>query len=413
MSERSPHVWSRLYRGETAFDFIGRKRVWFLISCLVIAVGFISLGVQGLNFGIDFRGGTAWQVQTPGVTVAQTKGALAPLGLGGATVETLGTGTRRTLEVQYRLSGPISAQNHVSNQVTDKLAGLAHVNPSAVSITNVGPTWGSSITTKALEALIVFFIAIGAYIAIRFEWKMAVSAILAVFHDLAVTVGIYSLSGLQVTPSTVVAVLTILGYSLYDTIVVFDRVMENAKGLTAQGKLTYSGTVNLSMNQVLMRSINTSMAAILPILSVLIIGAQVLGATTLEDFGLALFIGLTSGAYSSIFIASPLLALFKEREPRYKRLRERLVARGEANLLLTPAAVAGSRGLTVGTPRGGAARGTAAGRQRSGSASGGGGVGTLEPGSAGRAVPTQGGPGAGGPGAGGPGADGPGAGGPG
>ena len=175
------------------------------------------------------------------------------------------------------------------------------------------------------------------YISVRFEFKMAVAAIVAVIHDILVTVGIYSLTGFQVTPDTVVAVLTVLGYSLYDTVVVFDRIRENSKGLGASGRITYSEMVNLSMNQTLARSINTSLVAIVPVLSVLVVGSFILGATSLQDFGLALVIGLTSGAYSSIFIASPLLAMMKEREPRYTTIRQRLEARGERGAVLTPA----------------------------------------------------------------------------
>jgi preprotein translocase subunit SecF len=251
----------------------------------------------------------------------------------------------KTLDVEANVkSGTAAHQAQVKQSVTDKLASLAHVQPSQVSINDVGPTWGHEITTKAEYALLAFFLAIAFYITLRFEWKMAVSAIVAVIHDILVTAGIYSLSGLQVTPATVVAFLTILGYSLYDTIVVFDRVQENAKGLASTGRLTYSDMVNLSMNQVLMRSINTSFVALLPILSILVIGAQFLGAKPLQEFGLALFIGLASGAYSSIFIASPLLAMMKEREGRYVTIRQRLSARGEAMTLLTPAAAAAARG---------------------------------------------------------------------
>jgi hypothetical protein len=169
---------------------------------------------------------------------------------------------------------------------------------------------------------------------------MALAAIVAVAHDIIITVGIYSLASFLVTPDTVVAFLTVLGYSLYDTIVVFDRVRDNAKGLGATGKLSYTDVVNLSMNQTLARSINTSLVAILPILAVLVLGAEILGAVTLEYFGLALLIGLTSGAYSSIFIASPLLAMLKEHEERYRRIRERLESRGSATILISPAAVA-------------------------------------------------------------------------
>jgi preprotein translocase subunit SecF len=197
------------------------------------------------------------------------------------------------------------------------------------------------VTSKAEKALVVFFILITIYISFRFEWKMAIAAIVAVIHDILVTVGIYSISRFSVTPGTVVAFLTILGYSLYDTIVVFDRIEENTRGLSASGRMTYADTVNLSMNQVLMRSINTSFVAILPVASILGIGAYLLGATALEDFGLALLVGLLTGAYSSIFIASPVLVLLKEREPRYAAIRQRLASKGGAiGVPLTPAAAA-------------------------------------------------------------------------
>jgi preprotein translocase subunit SecF len=169
---------------------------------------------------------------------------------------------------------------------------------------------------------------------------MALAAFAALIHDLLITAGVYSLFGFQVTPDTVVAILTILGYSLYDTVVVFDRVRDNTKGLGSSGRMTYSEMVNLSMNQTLARSINTSLVAIMPVLAILLIGAQVLGAVTLQDYGLALLVGLLSGAYSSIFIASPILAMLKEREPRYVAIRQRLAARSDRVGLLSPAAAA-------------------------------------------------------------------------
>ena len=199
-----------------------------------------------------------------------------------------------------------------------------------VSVTTVGPTWGSSITDDAIKALIIFFIVVGIYISIRFEPKMAAAAFIAMVHDVLVAVGIYSIFNFQVTPDTVVAILTILGYSLYDTVVVFDRVRDNTKGIGSSGRLTYPQLINLSMNQTLARSINTSAVAILPVLSVLVIGANILGATTLQSYGLALFVGLLSGAYSSIFIASPVLCMMKEREDRWVAIEARLAKRGEA-----------------------------------------------------------------------------------
>jgi preprotein translocase subunit SecF len=225
------------------------------------------------------------------------------------------------------------------------MAKDAGVNPIQVSTASVGPTWGGQVTNRALEALIIFFLAVVLYISIRFEPKMALAAFIAMIHDLLVTVGVYSLFGFQITPDTVIAILTILGYSLYDTVVVFDRVRDNASGTNAilkGGTVTYSEMVNLSMNQTLARSINTSLVAILPVLAVLLVGADILGATTLQNYGLALFVGLTSGAYSSIFIASPLLAVFKEHEPRYRELAARVGRTAHSTLSPRAAALLGS-----------------------------------------------------------------------
>jgi len=333
-------IWYRLYHGETAFDFIGRKNRWFVLSAVIIVAGLVSLAVQTLNFGIDFKGGTAWEVKAPHLSVASARSAVRPYGLGDAKIQVIGG---NTIRIEGAVGGKTVEEKRAKQaEVSARLAKLAHTTVGQVSINDVGPSWGKEISQKAERALIFFLIAITLYITFRFEWKMAVAALIAMLHDILVTVGIYSLSRFEVTPATVIAFLTILGYSLYDTIVVFDKVEENTRGLAASGRLTYADTVNLSMNQVLMRSLNTSLVAILPILSVLVVGAFILGATTLQDFGLALLIGLLTGAYSSIFIASPLLAMFKEREPRYATIRQRLVARGGTGTgpLLTPAAAA-------------------------------------------------------------------------
>ncbi|MFN2506575.1 MAG: protein translocase subunit SecF [Acidimicrobiales bacterium] len=326
----------RLYHGETSFDYVRRKRIWFAISGLVIGIGLVSLLAQGLNYGIDFKGGTSWEVRAPGVSVAEARDALRPAGLGDAKIQIQGADL---LRVQHDRRDDSEGQA----EVTEAVAKLGGVAPAQVSVNDVGPSWGKAVTKKARNALIVFFVLITLYITLRFEWKMAVAAIAAVVHDILVTVGVYSLSRFEVTPATVVAFLTILGYSLYDTIVVFDKVEENARGLSTQRRMTYTDTVNLSMNQVLMRSINTSLVAILPILSVLVVGAGILGATTLKDFGLALLVGLLTGAYSSIFIASPILAMIKEREPQYTGIRHRVESKG-GSTILTPAAAAAAAG---------------------------------------------------------------------
>jgi preprotein translocase subunit SecF len=339
VSEQKASIWRRLYTGDTNIDFIGRRRLWFLVSTVVILVGLLSLFTRGLNFGIDFEGGTSWEVEAPGVSVSDAREALDAVGLADAKIQVVGDDLLRVQASTEEMSKAETAG------VTKALAELAKVDPTAVSTNEVGPSWGEEITKKARKALIVFLIAITLYITLRFEWKMALATMSAMFHDIVVTVGVYSLSGFEVTPATVIALLTILGYSIYDGIVVFDKVDENTRGLAASGRMTYGEMVNVSLNQVLMRSLNTSITALLPILSLLIVGGFVLGATTLQDFALALLIGLTASAYSSIFVASPVLALLKEREPRYAGIKSRLAARGGlGGPPLTPAAAAALAG---------------------------------------------------------------------
>lgn len=311
----------RLYYGDTAVDFVGKARIWFAISGLIILLGIGSLVTRGLNFGIDFQGGTAWEIANTDVQVDDARAALREFGLGDSTIQVLGGDT---LKVQAE-----PAEEATVTEVRDALAELADVDPGEVSISEVGPSWGESVTGKAQRALVLFLLAVTLYISLRFEWKMALTAILALLHDIVLTVGVYSISGFEVTPTTVIAFLTILGFSLYDSVIIFDKIDENTKGLAATGRLTYSATVNLSTNQMLMRSINTSVVAILPIMSVLIVGAFILGASTLQDFGLSMFVGLTAGIYSSLFIAPPVLAWLKEREPRYSSIRKRLENRGD------------------------------------------------------------------------------------
>jgi preprotein translocase subunit SecF len=214
---------------------------------------------------------------------------------------------------------PVSDVQNVAN-VLSKYSGQ---DVEDVSITTVGPSWGEELSRKALQALVVFFLLLAIYLSFRFEWKMAVSAIVAVIHDIIFTIGAYALFQFPVTPATVTAFLTILGFSLYDTVVVFDKIGEYQKSLTATGRLTYGEMVDKALNSVLMRSLSTSFVALLPVLSLLIVGSLILGATALEDFALALAVGLFIGAYSSIYVAAPLLARWKSKEPQYRALAER------------------------------------------------------------------------------------------
>jgi len=352
---RESNAASRLYRGQTQFDFVGRRRIWFGISTAIIVLGIIAIGIRGLNLGIEFKGGSSWEVGIKNVSVAQATSAVEAAGLPQPTVQILGG---RTLQVQSDINSLSPAdQVTVSAKVVTAMAKLGQTSPSQVSAAHVGPTWGGEVTSRALWALAIFFIAVVIYISFRFEPKMALAAFLAMIHDLLVTIGVYAIFGFQVTPDTVVAVLTILGYSLYDTVVVFDRVRDNARSIGTSGRLTYSEMVNLSMNQTLARSINTSLVAILPVLAVLLVGAELLGATTLLNYGVALFVGLVSGAYSSIFIAAPVLAILKEREQRWRAVRQRLETRGARGEVLTPATAARQAGASSASTTGGSVSG--------------------------------------------------------
>ena len=305
---------SRLYRGETTFNFVGRRWWGFAFSILLLALTVGSLAFRGLNLGIDFTGGVAWEVPSASVSTGDVEDVLAARGIdvAGAKVQELtGAGGRRIrAQVGDQPAETVAA-------VRADLATAAGVNSDAISVASVSSSWGRSITEKAVRALVVFFVLVSLFIAWRFEWKMAVAAFASLAHDVAISVGVYSLTGVTVTPATVVAFLTILGYSLYDTIVVFDKVHDNAGRLASSSRVGYGDVVNLSMNQVLMRSLNTSVAAILPVLSLLLLGSVAFGVESLRDFSLALFVGLGLGAYSSIYVAAPLLAILKSREPRW------------------------------------------------------------------------------------------------
>ena len=312
----------RLYHGETNIDFIGRTKLWFALSAVFLLIGLGSMLTKGLNLGIDFDGGAVFEVPSQTLTIPQARDAASSAGISDPKVQELTSQQGRKIRVQTETLPAGKAQ-----QVQQALADAAHLNVNEVNRDEVGPSWGQEISNKARNALIVFLIVITLYISVRFEFKMAIPTLIALVHDVLMTIGVYSLSGLEVTPATVVALLTILGYSIYDGIVVFDKVHENTRLVSATNRVSYGDMVNLSLNQTLMRSLNTSITALIPITSLLLIGSLLLGATTLEEFGLALLIGLASGAYSSIFIASPLLAIYKEREPRYRDIKRRMESR--------------------------------------------------------------------------------------
>ncbi|MFI6939983.1 protein translocase subunit SecF [Streptomyces sp. NPDC050418] len=313
---------ARLYRGEVGYDFIGKRFIWYGVSVLITITAVVALAVQGLNMGIEFKGGAVFNTPKTSASVEQITDAASDASGHQAIVQKLGNGTARV-----QIAG---VDVKKSSEIKEALAEDLGVPAKEINAELVGPSWGEQIAQKAWTGCIVFMILCVIYLAIAFEWRMAVAALVALIHDITITVGIYSLVGFEVTPGTVIGLLTILGYSLYDTVVVFDSLKEGSKDITKQTRLTYSEMANKSINGTLVRSINTTVVALLPVAGLLFIGGGVLGAGMLNDISLSLFVGLAAGAYSSIFIATPLVADLKEREPQMKLLKKRVLAKRAA-----------------------------------------------------------------------------------
>ncbi|MEV5988164.1 protein translocase subunit SecF [Streptomyces sp. NPDC052051] len=310
---------ARLHRGEVGYDFIRNRKIWYGISILITITAILGLTVRGLNMGIEFQGGAVFTTPKTSVSVAQAEEFAQDSSGHEAVVQKLGTGGLR-----IQIAGIDTAE---SDHIKADLAKDLNVDPEKINADLVGPSWGEQIANKAWQGLAIFMVLVVIYLAIAFEWRMAVAALVALIHDITITVGIYALVGFEVTPGTVIGLLTILGYSLYDTVVVFDSLKESTKDLTKQTRWTYSDVANRSINGTLVRSINTTVVALLPVAGLLFIGGGVLGAGTLNDISLSLFVGLAAGAYSSIFIATPLVADLKEREPQMKALKKRVLAK--------------------------------------------------------------------------------------
>jgi len=313
--------WRRLTRGETTIDFVGHVRRWFLISAVSLAISLASLGIRQLNLGIEFVGGLGLQAPNPaGADVGEVRDVMVDAGITDSTVQLVDDGQAVRVTTQ-------ELDAATENAAIDAIAEVTGSDRNDISIEAVGPTFGALIARRALIALGVFLGAVILFISWRLEFKMAAAGIAALFHDLIITVGIYALTGFPVTPATVVAILVVLGYSLYDTVVVFDKVEEL---VALEEEKTYSEIVNQAMNSVLARSLATSLTSLLPIGSILFVGSFILGAPTLRDFALALFVGIAAGTYSSIFIAGPLLAVWKEREPEWIERAERVERRAKS-----------------------------------------------------------------------------------
>lgn len=312
----------RVFRGYEApnFALVQNRTRWFLLSGAVLAICIIGFIWQGLNFSIDFTGGSLLTYENRSdVSVEQVRTLLgeAPYDRADAEIQLVG-GNRFSI----RTTSLTDLSTEERAQLIDDLAKQAGITPNDISTQVVGPTWGKQISRQAVIGLIIVLIAISLYITLRFEWKMAIGAMVAMVHDVVITAGVYALTGREVSPATVIAILTILGFSLYDTVVIYDKITENTESPTLMAKQTYEEVANFSLNHVLMRSVNTSLVVVLPILSLLLFGGD-----TLKDFAFAMLIGVLTGAYSSIFVAAPILVVLKERETRYQTHRARLEGR--------------------------------------------------------------------------------------
>ncbi|NKR68725.1 protein translocase subunit SecF [Rhodococcus hoagii] len=313
------HSWlQRLYTGTGGFEVVGRRKFYYWLTGAIVALSLLSILVRGFSLGIEFEGGTRIQFPTPeGVTTEQVETVYSDtLGQEPVSVQTVGSGSSSSVEIRSEAldAGQVNElQNALYDEFQPKDSSNGNTSKNAISVADVSETWGGQITKKALIALVVFLVIVSIYIAVRFERDMAIAAIVSLFFDMIVTAGVYSLIGFEVTPATVIGLLTILGFSLYDTVVVFDKVEENTRGILHLNRRTYAEQANLAVNQTLMRSINTTVISILPVIALMVVAVWLLGIGTLKDLALVQLVGIIVGAYSSIFTATPMLVSIKER----------------------------------------------------------------------------------------------------
>ncbi|KAB2386004.1 protein translocase subunit SecF [Actinomadura montaniterrae] len=314
-------VISRIYRGEISADIVGKPKIWYSLSGALLILSLAGLLIQGLNFGVEFKGGSVFTFKAPSSSIEQVRSAATDGGAHDPIVQKAGDDWRVTTQ---------SLSSDQVTQVKSTITKELKVPASKVSTQVVGASWGGEIQKKAWQALIVFMILIIGYLSVAFEWRMAVAAVVALVHDLIITAGVYAWSGFEVTPATLLGFLTILGYSLYDAVVVFDMIKEVTKPLGPTSRTTYSEAANQALSSTLVRSLNTSLVAILPVGAILFIGTTLFGAGTLKDLSLALFVGMIIGTYSSLCVATPLLVQLKEREPKYKQIRANIARREQS-----------------------------------------------------------------------------------
>jgi preprotein translocase subunit SecF len=316
-----------LYSGRRSIDFVGRKWLWYSVSGLIVVVAVLGLSFKGLNMGVEFVGGAQYKVSLPAAKVTQStaddlRSAVADTGIAAADQPVVTTTGQSGILVQIK---PVTPGE--STKVANTILDATGANQSDLQVQEIGPSWGKEIAKRSAIGLAVFLVLVVLFIWAYFrEWKMSVAGIVALAHDIVITVGVYALSGFDVTPATVTGLLTILGFSLYDTVVVFDKVRENTRNLR-EARTTYAEAANLAVNQTLVRSINTSIVALIPVGAILYVGAVQLGASSLKDLALALFVGMAAGTYSSIFIATPLVVQLKANETLVQQAERRALAR--------------------------------------------------------------------------------------
>jgi preprotein translocase subunit SecF len=354
----SSGIAARLYRGEADVDIVGRRKIWFMVAGIAIVIAIASMLVRGFTLGIEFEGGNQYNVPVSVGTLDQVEKAFNDAGVSVKTGQTVGT-------KEYVIKTELITDDNKQQDVKNAVAKHFNIAPRQISDSSVSTSWGGQVTEKAALSLGIFLAAVLVYLIARFEWRMAAAAVASLLLDLILTSGVYSLVGFEVTPSTVIGFLTILGFALYDVVVVFDKVQENTRGITGSNTSTYAEAANLAVNQTLMRSINTGLVALLPVGGLLFIGAGLLGAGTLKDLGLVLFIGMGVAVYSSIFFATPVLAELKSREPRLQAHATRVLSRRTAlakEAATKPQTVArDSDGVPIGGPAKAAERSELAG----------------------------------------------------
>nr|WP_238559026.1 protein translocase subunit SecF [Rhodococcus rhodnii] len=310
-------VLQRLYTGTGAFEIVGRRRRWYLITGIIVAVAILGIAIRGFTLGIDFEGGTRIQFPASGeIETSQVEEVFAEAtGTEPEAVQTVGSGAGAAVEIRSVTldQNQVEAVQQALYERFSPVGADGTASPNAISVADVSETWGGQVTQKALLGLVVFLVLVMVYITIRYERDMAIAAIAALFFDMVVTAGVYAWVGFEVSPATIIGLLTILGFSLYDSVIVFDKVEENTRGVLHLHRRTYAEQANLAVNQTFMRSINTSLISVLPVVALIVVAVWILGVGTLKDLALVQFVGILVGCYSSIFFATPLLVSIKER----------------------------------------------------------------------------------------------------